>query len=374
MKILIAWRNCSHNRRRFAATLTGVAFSILLVIVQFGLLIGFSGASSSVIDSSGADIWIAPPGILAFEFASSLDERVGDRIRHLESVETVEPLVAGFAEWRREDVRTSIAIVGTPDSKSIGLPDPKAAYLGPSIAEPVLLHAGNGRALGITHIGQEAEIGGRSIIVAGFADSFPSFLGGPYIFVDVDFARRAVGMPPGKAAYLLVKLRDGFSPDSDVLAEIQRLIPNYDVYSAAEFASKSSSFWLAQTGAGGGFVVTAIMGFVVGTVVVALTLYSNVLEQLKQYATLKAVGASSRDLSEIVLWEAFLSGLIGSSIGAALSVPVSMTIKRYAVSWISVPPPLIVVIAVLGVLMAMLAAILAVRLVTTSDPVTVFRG
>ena len=54
----LAQRNLFHDKVRLTVTLTGIVFSVVLIVVQLGLFIGFTTATSNLIDHSGADLWI----------------------------------------------------------------------------------------------------------------------------------------------------------------------------------------------------------------------------------------------------------------------------------------------------------------------------
>ena len=68
----LAWRNLRHDRVRFAVTLTGIVFSVLLSAIQLGLFVGFTRATSEVISHSGADIWIRSRGVTHLEASARL--------------------------------------------------------------------------------------------------------------------------------------------------------------------------------------------------------------------------------------------------------------------------------------------------------------
>jgi putative ABC transport system permease protein len=59
----LAWKNLIHDRLRLAVTLVGIAFSIVLILIQFGIFLGFLETSSNIVSRSSADLWIAAPGI-----------------------------------------------------------------------------------------------------------------------------------------------------------------------------------------------------------------------------------------------------------------------------------------------------------------------
>src|SRR5437868_12921148 len=59
---LLAWRNLVHDRVRFIATLVGIAFSVVLMAVQLGLLLGSADTAAGLINHAGADLWVAQRG------------------------------------------------------------------------------------------------------------------------------------------------------------------------------------------------------------------------------------------------------------------------------------------------------------------------
>ena len=69
---LLAWRNLSHDRARFIVTLIGVGFSVLLMGVELGLLVGFARTTSGLVDHSHVDLWITPAGTTNVDIAGRL--------------------------------------------------------------------------------------------------------------------------------------------------------------------------------------------------------------------------------------------------------------------------------------------------------------
>ncbi len=88
-------------------------------------------------------------------------------------------------------------------------------------------------------------------------------------------------------------------------------IANVEVLTPAEFRERSRTFWLFGTGAGAALFAGALLGVIVGTVVVAQTLYASTKEHLNEFATLRAMGSSRRYIYKVILWQALLSAVIG---------------------------------------------------------------
>ena len=88
--------------------------------------------------------------------------------------------------------------------------------------------------------------------------------------------------------------------------------PDVEVLTPAEFRERSRTFWLFGTGAGAALFAGAVLGVIVGTVVVAQTLYASTKEHLNEFATLRAIGSSRHYIYRVIIWQAVLSAVIGS--------------------------------------------------------------
>src|SRR5262245_7703869 len=114
------------------------------------------------------------------------------------------------------------------------------------------------------------------------------------------------------------------------------------------------------------------MGFIVGLVIVSQTIYSATMEHIREYGTLKAIGAKNRDIYSVILQQAGVSAVAGFVLATAVQVIVLFT-KPITVQ-IAAPPMLYVATFLLTIVMCGLAAIISVRKVASIDPVEVFKG
>src|SRR5215470_1106882 len=111
--LTLASRNLFHDSLRFVATLVGIVFSVVLVMIQMGLFLGFGHMVTTMIDHASTDLWIVPKNVKCFEDPSLLDLKLRNRVATIEGVATVVPLVIGFSDWRLDSGEmTPIFIVG----------------------------------------------------------------------------------------------------------------------------------------------------------------------------------------------------------------------------------------------------------------------
>src|SRR5262249_16136690 len=99
LNLILASRNLFHDRVRFIATTLGIAFSVILIIIQMWLYLGFGHMVTSPIDHADADLWIVHKGTKFFEDPSLLNVNLEERISATRGVAKVSQLVIGFSGW-----------------------------------------------------------------------------------------------------------------------------------------------------------------------------------------------------------------------------------------------------------------------------------
>ena len=373
LRLTLASRNLFHDRLRFVATLVGIVFSVVLVMIQMGLFLGFGQMVSTMIDHASTDLWVVPKGAKSFEDPSLLDLRLRDRVAATNGVATVTPLVIGFSDWRLDsgDV-TPVFIVGV-DFRDGGLQPwnvTEGSVQALSERGTVAVDSSYFERLGVTGIGSTADIRGRRVRVVAVTDGIRSFTTTPYVFVELKSAHIFTGMPTNRASDLLVRLNKDADRET-VLQAVRAQVGDAEVLTAEEFRGRSRSFWLFGTGAGAALFAGALLGVIVGTVIVAQTLYSSTKDHLSEFATLRAMGSSNGYIYHVIIYQALLNAVIGFSIAAGIgAVVVQMTAKSALP--IVITPWLVVALSVLTVAMCVASAIGAIVRVLRIDPATVF--
>ncbi|HUQ90039.1 MAG TPA: ABC transporter permease [Bryobacteraceae bacterium] len=370
----LAWNNLLHDRIRFGVTVAGIAFAVFLMIFQGSLLISFLYAASKVIDATSADIWITARGVSCFDFPASLPKRFLEIAKGVSGVEQASSLMLNYAEFRKPDGHTqTVAVVGVEAGPGQTLPLP---YLGgsTSVVQPasVLVDRSHAALLGVTEFPREVEINRLRAQVAGQVEGFSSFLGNPFVFTSYQDASRYLSVSPEETSYILVHVKNGRNIET-VRSEIQQRLSDVDVLTREQFARRSQMFWITQTGAGGAILTAALLGFVIGLVVASQTIYATTMENLEEYATLKAIGATSGYVTRVVLMQAMICGVAGCMVGLIATQPI-VEIARNTIAWLKTPVWLPWVMLPPGLLMCALAAIISVRAALTVEPARVFRA
>lgn len=374
MTTLLAWRNLAHDRVRLIATLVGIIFSVVLMGMQSGLLVGFSRTTTGLITHSRADLWIVPKGTVNVDLGGPLDERRRYQVLEIPGVARAEAYLINFARWQKPDGGTeSVQLVGQEPGDVLAGPWNLDEGSVEDLRRPdaVIIDRLYAEKLGIEQVGQVIEINEKRARVVGFTHGIRTFTQSPYVFATIANVRRFADSPEGRAGYVLVELATGADPDV-VEAAIEQRIPDVEAFQKDDFAKISSDYWLYTTGAGFSLILSTALGLVVGIVVVAQTLYAATIDRLPEYATLKAMGAPSSYLYRIIVTQAGIGAIVGYSIGISI-VSGLVLASRQASAAPALPFSLAVWLGILTLGMCIAAATLSVRKVMAIDPVSVFR-
>ena len=370
----LGWSNILHDRVRFATTVLGIAFSVFLMLFQGSLLFGFLRAASKLIDTTEADLWVTARGVVCFDFSARLPKRYIEIAKGVPGVSSVARIAESFAEYRTPSGRHQIvALVGADPGVGNHFPVPRLpgsiAALAP---DGVVVDASNADLLNASGQSVDIEINDRRARVLGVISGFSSFLGCPYVFTSYDDAKRYLNLGSEDAMYILLHVREGVSVDA-VKRQLQARLPDVDVWTKSEFSRRSRLYWITQTGAGGGILMAAILGFFIGVAIVSQNMYATTMENLEEFATLRAIGASAWFIVKVVLTQALVCGVVGCTLGLIATAPL-VNLARTTIAWITTPwwLPAFMIPPSLG--MCVLAAIISVRAATSVEPAKVFRA
>lgn len=375
MTFTLARRNLTHDRVRLCVTLTGVIFAVVLIAVQMGLFVGFTKAITDVIDHSQADVWVASRGLQNFDVAAPLKEGKLYQVLAVPGVAGVEKLIVDFANWRRPTGGEEfVEVVGfdlyAGNSGPWNVVQGDVAALTTNNA--VFVDETCLDKLGIKGVGETVEIGGLRAQVVGLTRGIRSFTTSPYVFTSFKNALNYCSMREGETTYVLVKTSPGVSP-VELRTRIANRVPDVDVFTTSELSQKTEDYWMFSTGAGLALVIAACLGLIVGTVIVAQTLYATTMDHLPEFGTLRAMGAPNSYIYRIIITQAVISGVVGYFCGLGISFVIIHFADKGGAS-IILPTPLAVALFFLTVAMCVGAAFVSIHKVTRIDPAMVFKG
>jgi putative ABC transport system permease protein len=371
----LARRNLFHDKIRLAVTLTGITFAVVLVVVELGLFMGFTTTTSGLIDHSQADLWVASRHIPYIEQGVPYSERKLYQVRATPGVASAEKFIARFANWKRNDGgHESVQVVGFNTDQAMGGPWNVTSGSVADLKTPdsILVDDLYWKKLGIGHLGEVFEINGYRARVVGTTHGIRSFTTSPYVFTSFKNAQSFTTMQEDQTEFILVRALPGVSLER-LQRDLQNRLHDVDVLTTAQFSGMTRFYWMFTTGAGVAVLLAALLGLVVGIVVVTQTIYATTMDHLREYGTLKAIGAPNSYVYRVILQQAGISAVLGYVIGITLSLFVVHGAREGGAS-ILLTWQMALAVFGLTLLMCAIAAVVSINKVTHLDPAMVFRG
>ncbi len=324
MTVPLARRLLFQNKVRLAASVLGVALAVVLVLVNLGLLHGVQTYATVLVRSQAADAWIVARDTPFFEFGRVIDRAVLGRVRSITGVERAEPLVLGPRGFScRGGEGGPMNFIGVAPTNP-GLPPPLVEG---SIARLNEFHTAVvdrsiRRRCPRLALGDSFEVptaqGTTRVRVVGFTEGLRPVTFVPYAFVSLTTERDLFP----EHLDLLTFVAVWFDPAADgelVLRALERAAYPLEAISTRSFIRRHDEFWKRTADVRIILLVTSALGLIVGLLVVGQTVTASTLEHIKQFGTLKAIGASNLFVVRVVLNQALLAGGLGLVFGALLS-------------------------------------------------------
>ncbi len=381
-RIPLAWLQLSKDKPRMLVALAGVVFAVILVSMQLGF-------HSSIYESAvryhrhfDYDLALLSPATPFIAFPESFTRRRLYQVLAADGVEAVTPVYLGQAQWKNpwEFNSRGLLVVGfDPTHDVLAIPGVRRNLERMRLPDVVLFDAGSRPEFGpvaerFNAMGEVVtEVNDRRIKVVDLFHLGSSFgIDGSLITSDLNYQRIFRDNPAGIIQLGLVHLRDGADPLAVQRDLRDTLEQDVEVLTPEEFIQREFEYWSSTTPVGYVFGFGAIMGLIVGCVIVYQILFADVSEHRAEYATLKAMGYRNRALSLMVLNEAVILAILGyipgllvtlglyHVMGEATRLPIEMTLERGTMVFL------------LTLAMCGISALMALRKVSATDPAEVF--
>jgi putative ABC transport system permease protein len=223
-------------------------------------------------------------------------------------------------------------------------------------------------------LGRRAEINDRRVVVEGIADVSPPFITFPVAYMRYSEVLRVAPPQRNMMSFVLVKAVPGVAPER--LAAAITAQTGLQALTWSDFAWRSVSYYLQRTGIPVNFGITVLLGFLVGAAITGQTFYIFVLENLKQFGALKAVGTTNTQILGMVVAQAAVVGAIGFGLGIggsaiffAITADTTAALEGFRLYGEVIAGTGAAVVVIL-----LTSCVASVRRVFTVDPAIVFRG
>lgn len=345
----LAYLQLKKYPRRLAIAIAGIAMSSLGILGQMGFEDSLFRSATRLFQEFSADIVMISPQYQFMVLPAQFSERRLYQALSVPAVASFSSVQLGIAPFKNPvtHVNRNVYVVGVSRSGPVfanphwermarSLRDPDAIAFdarsrpefGP-IAE--LFRAGPVR----------SEIANRQVRIIDLFEMGASFSADGTAFTSQEgFARLFPSRRPGLVDIGLIHLKPGTDVDQ-ALSKLRAALPA-DVVAMTheELNAREQSYWRSTTPAGFIFKTVLILSLLVGCVSAYQILYSDISENLRQYATLKAIGYADGFFYKLTFEKAWLLSSLAYPVGFVLAaavyifatqltlVPLVMTVQR----------------------------------------------
>jgi len=371
----IALKTLVADRGKLLTALVGVVFSIALMNVQGGFFLGLIGKAGLLVDHGQADIWVGHRQMHNVDFPRDIPRRWVNRIRGIPGIARAEPYLLGFTDMTLPSGGfEQVLVVGVDRASLLGNAWNLVKGRPQAILRPqgVILDECEVAKLEYPQMGEIRELGGRRSRIVGMTHGILGFLVTPYVFTTYERAAEYTKKSTDMCSYFLVELEPG-ADAKQVCAAIRRRSPELDAFPKNTYSWISVNYWMTRTGLGISFGAATLLGLLVGMIIVAQTLYAMVLDRLGEFGTLKAIGATERQICLILLAQAVLMAAVGSLIGLAVVAAIQ---HFFSTPWalIVIPWWLSLSSCALVLLICLVASLLPYLRIRKVDPMMVLQS
>ena len=317
-----AWLQLSHDKLKLVAAVGGIMFAIILVFMQLGLRAALFDSSVRLHRAMDYELGMLSPRTTFLAQTKSFPRSRLHQVSGLEEVASISSLYVFLARYYYEGTpgthRKVLAVGLDPTDTNVQLPGVMEKINELKKADvaimdrhsrvefqPLVEDFDAGKSIRL-------QLNDRTVSLLGLYELGTSFgIDGSIITSDLNFLRIFPDRGPGQIDLGLIRLVDGV--DAKAAQErIKAFLPD-DVLllTQEEYVRREVDYWSGSTPIGYVFSLGAVIGIIVGLIIVYQILFADVQTHLSEYATLKAMGYSQGYLRGLIFKEAVILSVLG---------------------------------------------------------------
>lgn len=367
--------------RRYFAAIIALAVAGLLVLALTGMFLGAGKAFTATVDRSPAEVMVlAPDAESLFGNSNGIPRRIIPLLyQHPDVMEAVQ-LDFNGGYWQnfpgpgQPAKSTGVPVVVVdPTPGSLSIPNDFDARMLEILQEPyaVITDRSSLGKLGVK-VGDKAKINGNTVYLRAVTDDYPSMFG-QMVFMSQQTAKLLGVIREGpRVGALLVRIRDP-KRAPQVVAELNQMSKGqFKAWTRAQLSATSEASILKEGGISVILIFAVLVGFFIGIVITWQTLQAAILANIKEFASLRALGVAMGSLRLIIVELSFWVGVFGLIVTALLVFVISLIAKAFSIPmdfplYIDIPVSLILL------LIAMVSGLFSLGVLKKSQPADLLR-
>lgn len=374
----LAWKFIRYDRAKSVGVITAIVISIFLIGQQLSLLFFLMGLMGNLVGNAPVqkdEIWIIERNTNNVNALNVIDQRLVQEIGSLSFIAQTEPVVIASAQATFLDGKTAgVTLVGA------AMPSFKMGPIISKIKEGNLSDLMQPYAVSAEffsaktwntslNLGKPIEINGKSAQIKVITKNAQAF-GASLMYTSIENARFYGNVSPTKISLVIARLRDQNNKE-EVIQQINTLFPNLKAWDVAKLQSSTVKEILISSNMGMSFGTLVLFAMISGFFIIGLTLYSSALDRIKDYGTLKAIGAKKGYVNKLIIAQAFLYAIIGYGIALLLLFGFKYGVANAGLA-IQISLPFALFLLLVTLIISIGGSLFAVRKISKLEPASVF--
>ncbi len=374
--LTIAWKFIKFDKAKSIGIIVGILISTFLIGQQLGVFFFLSGLMGALATDVEADIWVVDSKTDDVNQLGRLDIRNLRAVQGINGIKEAFPLIIAGASCNFENGTSgAVTLLGVDENHFSALVS-KDKIMAGNIADLQLDGAVSAEFFEKKNLGNNIdlrtnlEINGKRAFFVLQTKGFRGF-GGSFCVTTIERARFFSNQPATSISAVLVNVANPKEIDK-VVANINKNLYGVRAWPAQKLASSSIKKILASSGIALSTGTLIIFALISGFFIIGLTMYSSALDRLKDYGTLKAIGASNTYISKLILTQAMLFTVVGFVVGLALLEGFRIGVAKSGLIFSFSPLVLFIMFVTIG-LISVSGASFALSRIRSVEPAAVFR-
>lgn len=365
------------NKAAFIGMIFGIFLAILLISQQSAIYLGLISRSYRMVTNiSLPDIWVIDPATRGEDLIRSMPKDYLQYVKSISNVEWAVPVNYLLLPLKTTSGQYKIAeVYGIDDQTLMGMPTllkgniedvyrKGAVIIDSNSAENLLATIlPDGKKIPL-RVGDELEINGSRAVIVGIGETTPGFLPQPIIFATSSQVQQFSGS--SRIQYIAAKARKG----ADIKQVIKEIDANKNVLGLTrqQLESRIANHFL-KTGILTNYGISLLLGMIIGFSIAGQMFYIITIQNLGFYALIKALGGTEKMILKMVLFQAFVVGIIGYILGTGVTLLWGFAIRNTTLTF-EFPWGLLLFTVTVAVIICAFIAFLSIKKVFKVDPHT----
>ncbi|MCU0410726.1 MAG: ABC transporter permease [Bacteroidales bacterium] len=323
--IASAYRFIRYDKVKSLGVIIGIVVSVFLIGQQIGILRFLTGLMGGLVGNSRQEIgqiWVVDNITRNANELPKLDESLVRELRSVRGVKNTYPIVASGASVKFPNGKLApVLVIGSEAPLFVAGPKPE------TIIEGNILSLNDDESVSAEYYdqtqfdfpvstGTRVEINGKSAEIKVQTKNARGFAGS-FFYTNLSKARYYTSFPESKVSTIAVEVEPGYAVD-DVVDNINRSVYGIRAWSAESLRKTTISYITVSSNIGTSIGSLVVFAVISGFFIIGLTLYSSAVDRMKDYGTLKAIGANNWYITRLIVTQSFMFAVTGFLIAMLL--------------------------------------------------------